>query len=47
LDAAAEARDPRLLPALWALQRAGLADAVRVRRAIDRCSGQKRQALLA
>lgn len=47
LDAAAEARDPRLLPDLWALQRAGLADAVRVRRAIDRCSGQKRQALLA
>jgi HEAT repeat protein len=42
LDAAAEAADPRLLPALWALQRAGLADAVRVRRAIDRCSGSER-----
>ena len=47
LDAAAEARDPRLLPALWALQRAGLADAVRVRRAIDRCSGSERPVLLA
>jgi hypothetical protein len=47
LDAAAETRDPRLLPALWALQRAGLADAVRVRRAIDRCSGQNRPVLLA
>ncbi len=47
LDAAAEARDPRLLPALWALQRAGLADAVRVRRAIDRCAGQDRPVLLA
>jgi HEAT repeat protein len=47
LDAAAEARDPRLLPALWALQRAGLADAVRVRRAIDRCAGQERPVLLA
>ena len=43
LDAAAEAADPRLLPALWALQRAGLADAVRVRKAIDRCSGSERQ----
>jgi HEAT repeat protein len=42
LDAAAEAADPRLLPALWALQRAGLADAVRVRKAIDRCSGSER-----
>ena len=47
LDAAAEARDPRLLPALWALQRAGLADAVRVRRAIDRCSGSDRPFLQA
>jgi HEAT repeat protein len=47
VDAAAEASDPRLLPALWALQRAGLADAARLRRAIDRCSGSKRQALLA
>jgi HEAT repeat protein len=45
LDAAAEAADPRLLPALWALQRAGLADAVRVRKAIDRCSGADRPAL--
>jgi HEAT repeat protein len=47
LDAAAEVADPRLLPALWALQRAGLADAVRVRRAIDRCLGQGRPVLLA
>ena len=47
LDAAAEAADPRLLPALWALQRAGLADAIRVRRAIDRCASQERPALLA
>jgi HEAT repeat protein len=46
LDAAAEAADPRLLPALWALQRADLADAVRLRRAIDRCSGRRRQPLL-
>jgi HEAT repeat protein len=46
LDAAAEAADPRLLPALWALQRANIADAVRLRRAIDRCSGQARQPLL-
>jgi hypothetical protein len=46
LDAAAEAADPRLLPALWALQRANIADAVRLRRAIDRCSGQDRQPLL-
>jgi HEAT repeat protein len=45
LDAAAEAADPRLLPALWALQRAGLADAIRVRKAIDRCSGADRPAL--
>jgi HEAT repeat protein len=41
LDAAAEAADPRLLPALWALQRSGLGDAGRVRRAIDRCSGSE------
>jgi HEAT repeat protein len=47
LEAAAEAADPRLLPALWALQRAGLADAVRVRKAIDRCMGQTRPAMLA
>ena len=42
LDAAAEAADPRLLPALWALQGTGLADESRVRRAIDRCSGRDR-----
>ena len=47
LDAAAEAADPRLLPALWALQRAGIADAVRVRKAIDRCLGSQQQAYLA
>jgi HEAT repeat protein len=46
LDAAAEAADPRLLPALWALQGTGLADEVRVRRAIDRCSGRDSQPLL-
>jgi HEAT repeat protein len=45
VDAAAAAADPRLLPALWALQQAGLGDAVRVRRAIDRCSGASRPAL--
>jgi hypothetical protein len=45
LDAAAAAADPRLLPALWALQQAGVADEVRVRRAIDRCSGASRPAL--
>ncbi len=45
LDAAAEAADPRLLPALWALQRAGLGDAGRVLRAIDRCSEKDRAAL--
>jgi HEAT repeat protein len=45
LEAAAEAADPRLLPALWALQRAGLGDAGRVRRAIDRCSEKNRPAL--
>jgi HEAT repeat protein len=44
LEAAAEAADPRLLPALWALQRAGLGDAGRVRRAIDRCSERDRPA---
>jgi hypothetical protein len=42
VDAAAEAADPRLLPALWALQGTGLADEGRVRRAIDRCSGRDR-----
>ena len=46
VDAAAAAADPRLLPALWALQQAGVADEVRVRRAIDRCSGRDRPALL-
>jgi HEAT repeat protein len=45
VDAAAAAADPRLLPALWALQQAGAADQVRVRRAIDRCSGRDRQPL--
>ena len=45
-DAAAAAADPRLLPALWALQHAGAADEVRLRRAIDRCSGRDRPALL-
>ncbi len=44
LDAAAEAADPRLLPALWALQRSGLGDRARVRRAIDRCSGSESRA---
>jgi HEAT repeat protein len=42
VDAAAAAADPRLLPALWALQQAGAADQVRLRRAIDRCSGRDR-----
>jgi hypothetical protein len=44
MDAAAAAADPRLLPALWALQQAGVADEVRLRRAIDRCSGRDRPA---
>jgi HEAT repeat protein len=44
VDAAAAAADPRLLPALWALQQAGVADEVRLRRAIDRCSGRDRPA---
>jgi len=39
VDAAAAAADPRLLPALWALRVAGIADQFRLRRAIDRCSG--------
>ena len=34
VDAAAAAADPRLLPALWALQQTGVTDQVRVRRAI-------------
>lgn len=46
VDAAAAAADPRLLPALWALQNAGGADESRLRRAIDRCSGRERPALL-
>lgn len=46
VDAAAAAADPRLLPALWALQQAGAADEVRLARAIDRCSGRDRPALL-
>jgi HEAT repeat protein len=46
VDAAAAAADPRLLPALWALQHAGRADAVRLRRAIDRCSGREARQLL-
>jgi len=45
LDAAAEAADPRLLPVLWTLQRAGLGDETRVRRAIDRCSGHEERRL--
>ena len=47
LDAAAATGDPRLLPALWALQQQGGADGNRVKRAIDRCSGRGRPALLA
>jgi hypothetical protein len=43
VDAAAAAADPRLLPALWALRLAGIADQFRLRRAIDRCSGTARQ----
>jgi len=45
VDAAAASADPRLLPALWALQQAGGTDQFRVRRAIDRCSGRDRPAL--
>ena len=45
MDAAAAAADPRLLPALWALQQSGATDEVRLRHAIDRCSGRDRQAL--
>lgn len=41
VDAAAEAADPRLLPALWALKLAGLADSLRLHRAIDRCSASE------
>jgi len=46
VDAAAAFADPRLLPALWALQQSGATDEVRLRRAIDRCSGRDRPALL-
>jgi HEAT repeat protein len=45
VDAAAAAADPRLLPALWALRQAGGTDEIRLRRAIDRCSGRDRPAL--
>lgn len=45
VDAAAAAADPRLLPALWALRQAGSGDEVRLRRAIDRCSGRDRPPL--
>jgi HEAT repeat protein len=38
VDAAAASADPRLLPALWALKLTGLADSLRVRTAIDRCT---------
>jgi len=47
VDAAAAAGDPRLLPALWALQQSGGADQIRLRRAIDRCSGRKMPAFVA
>lgn len=46
VDAAAAAADPRLLPALWALRQTGAQDEVRLRRAIDRCSGSDRTAYL-
>jgi HEAT repeat protein len=45
VDAAAASGDPRLLPALWALKYAGIADQLRLRRAIDRCSGTERPPL--
>jgi len=45
VEAAAESADPRLLPALWALQNSGAGDQYRVRRAIDRCSGKDRPGL--
>jgi HEAT repeat protein len=47
VDAAAAAGDPRLLPALWALRQSGRADEIRLRRAIDRCSGRDVSAFLA
>jgi hypothetical protein len=46
VDAAAATGDPRLLPALWALLQSGWADEIRLRRAIDRCSGRDVPALL-
>jgi len=42
VEAAAASADPRLLPALWALRQAGAEDEIRVRRAIDHCSGRDR-----
>jgi HEAT repeat protein len=42
VDAAAAAADPRLLPALWALKLSGLADGMRLHKAIDRCSASAR-----
>jgi len=45
VDAAAAAGDPRLLPALWAIRQAGVADEIRLRRAIDRCSRNDRPTL--
>jgi len=42
VEAAAAAADPRLLPALWALRMSSLQDALRVRRAIDRCSSSQK-----
>ena len=45
VEAAAASADPRLLPALWALQQTGAGDQSRLRRAIDRCSGRDRPAL--
>jgi HEAT repeat protein len=45
VDAAAASADPRLLPALWALQISGAADQARVRNAIDRCTDSERPTL--
>jgi HEAT repeat protein len=42
VEAAAAAADPRLLPALLALQYSGEGDPGKVRKAIDRCSGRDR-----
>lgn len=41
VEAAAEAADPRLVPALEAMDRAGRGDRHQVRRAIDRCRGRE------